>query len=155
MAKYAATTSVSADASRLDIERLLKGHGITEFAVFSSTQGQIILFQRGSISYKLMMPAVDPDDRELTHDRRGKKRAQGTVETMMAQEHRRRWRALFLVLKAKMVAVQDEIVTFESEFLSYAVTNNGKTIGETLVPQLQSGGSPTLQQLALPGGNHG
>jgi DNA modification methylase len=38
--------------------------------------------------------------------------------------------------KAKLEMVECRIATFEEEFLSYILTPNGKTVGETIIPQI-------------------
>ena len=64
------------------------------------------------------------------------------------QRNRQRWRVLFLVVKAKIEAVEAGIAVFEEEFLSFIVTANGQTVGEVLLPRLAAGG-----QLQLGAGN--
>lgn len=49
---------------------------------------------------------------------------------------RQRWRALVLVLKAKLEAVASGISTLEAEFLANVVMNNGMTLGQALIPRL-------------------
>lgn len=49
---------------------------------------------------------------------------------------RQRWRALLLVLKAKLEAVASGISTLEHEFLADIVTDSGQTVGDILVPRL-------------------
>jgi hypothetical protein len=47
-----------------------------------------------------------------------------------------RWRALVLVLKAKLEAVASGISTLESEFLAGIVLPNGMTLGQAVLPRL-------------------
>lgn len=47
---------------------------------------------------------------------------------------RQRWRALLLVLKAKLESVESNIETFEAAFLSQIVMPNDKTVADLLVP---------------------
>jgi hypothetical protein len=49
---------------------------------------------------------------------------------------RQRWRAVLLVIKAKLEAVDSGISTLDQEFLSNIVTDSGQTIGEVIVPRL-------------------
>jgi len=44
------------------------------------------------------------------------------------------WRALALVVKAKLGAVESHIATFEQEFLPYTVLPNGRSVGEEVLP---------------------
>ena len=46
-----------------------------------------------------------------------------------AEEVRRRWRALLLVIKAKLESVESGIETFEEAFASQIVLANGQTVG--------------------------
>ena len=71
-----------------------------------------------------------------------------------AAEHRRRWRALMLVLKGKLESIQDDTIeTFEEAFLAHTVTPNGATVGEQMLPQLKDAyltGRQPQMVLALP-----
>jgi hypothetical protein len=59
-----------------------------------------------------------------------------------------------LLIKAKLEAVESEISTVETEFMTWMVLPNGETVGQWMMPQLeaiyQSGKMPPL----LPGGDH-
>jgi hypothetical protein len=74
-----------------------------------------------------------------------------SARTAWEQACRQRWRALALVIKAKLEAVDSGIVTFEEEFLAHVVLPNGSTVGEYMEPQIQwvydTGQMPTM----LPG----
>ena len=52
------------------------------------------------------------------------------------QSTRQRWRALLLVIKAKLEAVESEITEFESEFLAHIVMPDGATIAEHTLPMI-------------------
>lgn len=52
--------------------------------------------------------------------------------------NRQRWRALALVIKAKLEAVETGIVSFEQEFLPHLVLPNGGTVHEWLAPQMEA-----------------
>jgi hypothetical protein len=69
-------------------------------------------------------------------------------------ENRRRWRALLLVLKAKLELVASEDADFDAEFLAYMVTDaSGTTLAQRLIPQLDEvlSGAP-LPPLLPPAG---
>lgn len=44
-----------------------------------------------------------------------------------------------MVIKAKVVAVEDNISTIEAEFMTHIVLPNGQTVGEWAGPQLARG----------------
>jgi hypothetical protein len=52
-------------------------------------------------------------------------------------EERRRWRCLLLNVKAKFEAVENQIVTFEEEFLAHIVVpGTGETVGAWAAPRI-------------------
>jgi hypothetical protein len=53
---------------------------------------------------------------------------------------RQRWRALVLVIKAKLEAVASGISTLEHEFLANVVLEDGRTVAQALVPRLHEAG---------------
>lgn len=53
-----------------------------------------------------------------------------------AQDNRRLCRALLLVLKAKLEAVESGVAIFDDEFLSQIVMPDGKTLGEHVRPMV-------------------
>lgn len=53
------------------------------------------------------------------------------------QQERQRWRALVLIIKAKLEAVESGITTIEEEFLPHIVTPTGETFGQWAVPQIR------------------
>lgn len=140
MGRYAENTSVSADRSRADIERELVRYGASGFG-YSWEKREValsrypgygpkteqrmfatIVFQFKERRIRLDLPM--PTEREA-----------GTVQKA-EQAQRQRWRALLLVIKAKLEAVESGISTLEHEFLANIVTDSGRTIGETVVPRL-------------------
>lgn len=54
----------------------------------------------------------------------------------MAQAERQRWRALFLVIKAKLESVESRIATFEEEFLAHIVLPDDRTVADHIVPRI-------------------
>ena len=50
---------------------------------------------------------------------------------------RQKWRALALVIKAKLEAVESGIAVFEDEFMAYIVLPGGEeTVGDFMRPQI-------------------
>jgi hypothetical protein len=68
---------------------------------------------------------------------------------------RQRWRALALVIKAKLEAVESGITIFEDEFLAHIVLPDGSTAGDWMRPQIakayDKNKMPPPMTLALPG----
>lgn len=91
-----------------------------------------------------------PDESEFARTPTGLRRAPGK----MLEEHRRavrqRWRALLLVIKAKLEAVESGIAVFEDEFLAYTVLPSGRTVAAELAPQIEAAiESGTMQPLQI------
>jgi len=134
MTLYASKTTVPVDRSRAQIEKLLERYGATAFMYGWEATIAVVAFkyESWSIKFRLPMPAKE----DFTRTPTGQRRAQTTVEKEHAQAMRQRWRALHLVIQAKLEAVECGITTFEEEFLSHIVTPNGLTVGEHVLPRL-------------------
>lgn len=125
MRKYAQDTAVPVSRSRDEIERLLTKHGARGF-IFGSTPGKaLIAFEMRDRRLRFYVPMIEINKT-------------GSNEKIVARETRRRWRALLLVLKAKLEAVASEIVVFDAEFLAHIVVEGNETVGDRFVPQLAS-----------------
>ena len=92
-----------------------------------------------------------PDRQEKTFwytPGRHTKRTEQQAYTAWEQACRSRWRALYLIIKAKLEAVESGISTIEREFFYDVVLPDGRTIGEFMAPQLETvyetGQMPTL-----------
>jgi hypothetical protein len=138
--RYASKTSVPVERSRNEIERTLARYGAEQFVYGWDRTGAVVGFvvttesqQKRQVRFHLPLP--DRNDPEFTHHSRGR-RSPDAAEAMWEQASRSRWRALNLVVKAKLEAVESGIATFEDEFLAYTMLPTGGTVGEWLTPQL-------------------
>lgn len=123
MGKYAEGTSVPVERSQAEINKILTRFGADQLAQASSAAPPAVLMgfrAKGRlIRFHLPMPTG--------------KEFKGTpiqIEKLWAGECRRRWRALLLVLKAKLEAVDSGITTFEQEFYAFTVLPTGMTMYE-------------------------
>lgn len=85
------------------------------------------------VKFVLAMPARD--DRRFTHHSRGVRTADAAAKEW-DQAVRQRWRALALVIKAKLEAVESGISVFEDEFLANIVLPSGESAGDWMRPQI-------------------
>jgi hypothetical protein len=138
-ARYATATEVSTGRSRDEIERTLRRFGATGFAYAWSGTTVTIAFHLGGLTVRVAVPLPSPDAPELCRTPTGRRRTQRQAEEAYEAECRRRWRSLAAVIKAKLVAVEDNISTIGQEFLAQVVLPNGQTIGEWAGPQLARG----------------
>jgi hypothetical protein len=136
MSRYAENTSVSAEKSRAEIEAVLRRYGADQFAYMTSRSEARVGFVASGrqVQFRLEMP--DPADREFTLTPTGRDRSSAQAEAAWEQATRQRWRALALVIKAKLEAVEAGITEFDDEFLAHIMLPNGRTIGDSLKPQL-------------------
>lgn len=123
MARYAAATKVPAERTRQEIEAALKRYGADQFISGWEANRAMIGFRvkNRHVRFELPVPAVT-----------GTPSAQRNAE----QEIRQRWRALLLVIKAKLEAIESSISTFENEFLAHIVLPNNRTVADVLLPQI-------------------
>lgn len=132
---YAKDTKVSVPQSRAEIERLLERAKASQY-------GTAVDYDLGKarVQFKLRDRIVRftislPDRKKLP-------------AVKFEQEERRRWRALLLVLKAKLEAVESAIETFEEAFLAHIVMPDDNTVGHHIHTQIadayKSGKMPRL-----------
>lgn len=115
--KYAAGTKVSADKTLVEIKNTLNKYGATEFGYYEM-KGQVgVLFAMKGRRIRLLLPLPMPPTE---------------------QEVRQRWRALLLIVKAKLEAIELKATTFEQEFLVNFVLPDGRTVGDKLLPEVNS-----------------
>lgn len=136
MAKYAERTEVSADKSKTEIERTLARYGADGFAYgWEGAQTTIYFKMRGRrVRYMLALPArsefeLTPSGNLRTSD--------AAIDAAWEQAQRQRWRALLLVIKAKLEAVEAGITSFEDEFLAATLLDKGMTVSEWIQPQIE------------------
>lgn len=137
MPRYAADTEVSVEKSRMEIERTLSRYGADAFGYFteSAPPRAVIAFRFASRQIRFAITLPDKTRRDFTHHSRGMRTPEAALG-MWEQACRQRWRALALVIKAKLEAVEAGISTTEDEFLAHTVLPDGQTVGEWIKPQV-------------------
>jgi hypothetical protein len=150
-ARYAARTSVAPEKSRLEIERDLARFGATAFGYMREGQVEAILFQIGGRRVRLTLTQPDPNAREFTRTDTGRTRTTTAQQEAHEQAVRARWRALALVVKAKLAAIEAGISSVEAEFLSNVMLPDGSTVGEWVRPQLDTVYQANRMPQLLPG----
>lgn len=128
MSRYAENTQVGSDRSRAEIERTLVRYGATAFSYGWDRDAAAIQFVAEERQIRFVLPLPDRDSREFTKTPTGKARTATAAETEYEKAVRQRWRALALMVKAKLEGVAAGIVTFEEEFLPHVVLPSGRTV---------------------------
>lgn len=141
MARYAQSTSVSVEKSRAEIESTLTRYGATAFAYAWQGSRASIQFEAKDRRIRFMLPLPDKTERRFTHAKHArhyteKPRTPEAALKEWEQACRQAWRALALVIKAKLEAVAAEITSFEDEFLAQIVLPDGKTVADHAKPEI-------------------
>ena len=127
---YAARTRVPISRTKTDVEELLVKHGETGFAYATEGDRSLVAFSMSDrrVQIMLMMPPID----DYARTPRNAGRMAASQHSAWEQACRQRWRALLLIIRAKLEAVESGITTLESEFLANIVLPDGRTVGVTV-----------------------
>lgn len=136
MATYANKTAVSWDRSRAEIEHTLTRYGATHFGYLSAPGSATVAFRSGNRQVRFVLPLPVSDNPDFTRTPTGKVASESAAQAAYEQAVRQRWRALALVVKAKLEAVESGIASFEQEFFAYLVLPGGRTVYEETAAQV-------------------
>lgn len=119
---YAEKTRVPVTQSRSEIEHLLEKHKAKQFgtAVDYDALAARVQFRLHDRIIRFVLALPDPG-----------KLGRGP---RLEQAERQKWRALLLVIKAKLESVENHIETFEEAFLAHIVLPNDRTVAELVQP---------------------
>lgn len=138
MSRYAADTSVTSDRSRAEIEKTLTRYGAGQFLYAWKPGMAVVGFTMCERQVKFLLPLPAVDSPEICETPTGRIRSEKQIEAAFEQAVRQRWRALALVIKAKLEAVESGITEFEDEFMAHIVLPDGSTMGQWARPQIES-----------------
>lgn len=129
MAQYAANTDVTSEKSQAEIRRTIQRYGAKQYAYMEDDTRAVIAFVAHERQVRFILPLPSRDEKRFTHHSRGP-RTPSAAEAEYEQAVRQKWRALNLVIKAKLEAVESGIAQFDQEMYGYVVLPNGRTIYE-------------------------
>lgn len=115
--RFAEDTKVPVGQTANEIKVRLRAAGADQIAVFEATEASAIMFKISGRMYRITVPIPAEDNH--------------------AQEERRAWRLLGLLIKSKLEAVREGATTVEREFLADAMLYNGQTVSEYVEPELR------------------
>jgi hypothetical protein len=151
MSRYAESTEVSSDKSRMEIERTLQRYGADQFMYGWRENDAVIAFRKDGIHIRFVLPLPKRDDKAFTeYLSRGHlyARTDDAARKLYEQAVRQKWRALALVIKAKLEAVESGISVFEDEFMANIMLPDGNCVGDWMRPQIKEayriGSMPSL-----------
>lgn len=115
--RFAEDTSVPVSRTQEEIKARLRSSGADRIAVYESDDHSAIAFSIGIGMYRITVP-IDQSAKNV------------------AQDQRRAWRLLGLLIKSKLEAVREGATTVEREFLADRLLHDGTTMGEWSEEQL-------------------
>jgi hypothetical protein len=152
---YAAKTTVPPERSRAELEQILSRYGATAFGYGYDGERAVVTFRAHErmIRFEVVVPSVEQFryTTGATWTIGARQRTNTQMRNARDQAERQRWRALTLVVKAKLEAVEAGITSFEDEFLSHTLLPNGTTVGQWLEPQIAEVYATAEMPSLLPG----
>lgn len=134
---YASDTQVTSDRSIAEIRRTVQRYGAEQFAFMEGAASAAVAFVLEGRQVRFSLDLPDRSAAEFRLTPTGKERSATSTAGAYEQAVRQRWRALALVVKAKLEAVEAGICTFEQEFLAHLVLPEGDTLYERITPSLE------------------
>lgn len=156
---YAASTSVSIEKSKGELERLLVKHGATRYGIAHHEEGAQVSFilsgHHVCVSVPLPPPAAYPNPDPTQDDYSNKAKTprdwnrwnvnqrkrwieeqRNRIDAQRDQASRQRWRCILLIVRAKLELIEMKLSTVEREFLADITLNDGRTVLEAMAGKL-------------------
>lgn len=153
MASYASGTEVPVSRSIDELDRTVTRFGATGFAYARDDAHDPptarVMFRIADRMVRFDVPT--PQVREFLYTPTNQRRTQAQAERFAAAEERRRWRQLLLLVKALLVAVQEDVVSLADAFLPYTLLPSGQTFAQWAGPQLDTIAATAQMPAILPG----
>lgn len=150
--RYAEGTTVPVESSMREVQALLKGWGVRDFLMGHEGGRDVLAFKYDGRVVRLEIRRPNPDDFRRTPG--------GVIryslkdrEVAAEKEYMRRWRALILLLKAKIEAIRDDVSDFNTEFGMWVQLPDGRTVAETVAEDVDTFYSTGRIAPLLPGGS--
>lgn len=139
MTLYAKNTDVSVSKSKQDIDKILSKYRADRRGIIEEPGRALIVFERDGRRVQMEMFLPHPESKEFKRVRSSYGHQAGDFDPVKHEQAcRQKWRALGLVLKAKLEAVESGITSFETEFLAHIFLPGGGTVGKWIGPQLET-----------------
>lgn len=149
MATYAKDTTVDASRSRDEIERTLVRYGADQFMYGWRDKQALVEFKMRERRIRFLLKLPSKDEFKFTDAKRIVRSDKAQAEAY-DQACRQRWRALLLVIKAKLESQEAGIETFEEAFAMQTVLPDGSTAAEYFLPQVATAYKTQIMPPMLP-----
>lgn len=139
---YAKQTAISASGSIAEIQRTVERFGADAFAFSQHAKGGTIGFRFHNRTVRFDVELPDRNAPCFTETEGGQHRSPRKRKPEAALKEweaacRSKWRSLALLIKALVVAIEDGLIDFDRAFMHDIVMPNGRTVGSTLLPDVQ------------------
>lgn len=136
--KYARNTKVPVFRSGDEVRALLVKYGATRFVQGEDLEaGEVRLaFEMEGRQIRMTVPMPKPEDFSERGNWSNQYGEGQKKESAYSRACAQRWRAIVLLVRAQLEAIECGAVTFDHAFLRDIVMPNGRTVGETIEPEL-------------------
>lgn len=135
--KFALQTDVSAEKSLSEIRSTLKKYDATGFMMIENVERIGIAFEIQKRQIRFVMPMPPKSEAVWKASSRYHHRGEFDVK-LHDQMIRSRWRALAMVIKAKLESVALGVETLDEAFMGQLVLPSGQTMAEWATPKLDA-----------------
>lgn len=132
---YAAGTTVNVSASQQEIAKTLHRYGVETYSFGARPGEALVEFEMNRYPVRIMVPLPPKPPKQMGPSPESGR--QINLWSRWEQELKEAWRALLLLIKANLEAIERGIVTVEQAFLAYLVGADGRTVGEAIIPSIQ------------------
>lgn len=135
--RYAQTSVIEVERSKADIEFVLKKYNATQFAIGTKGGQSVIVFELEGRKVRMDIPLPDKKEDRFWHTpMRGDRRNGAAAHKAYRQGERAIWRQIYLLIKAKLEAIENKVKTVDEMFLPDLVMKDGKTFKEVAIPAI-------------------
>jgi hypothetical protein len=146
-------TNVPVEKSQQELRELLRKFGAMQFSFGEGRDWAGLEFVHDEQLVRVRCPLRQPDDRQISsYNKAAHTPTAESVMRLLDKEAMRVWRVLVWTVKARLVAVEEGLETFEQSFLSHLVDpSSDKTLWQAMREPIESGmlklGGPGLRAL--------
>lgn len=129
---YAKGTTVSVSSSQMEIAKTLERYKVHTYSFGARPGLAMVEFELQLLPIRVAVPLPAKPARQ-----KGPSPETGRVVDLWIrweQDVRECWRALLLLIKANLEAIERGIVKPEEAFMAYLITNDGRTLGDVVLP---------------------
>jgi hypothetical protein len=133
---YARGTEVNVAGSQQEVGRIFMRYGIETYSFGASPGKAVVEFLLGAFPVRVEVP-LPPRPAE---DKEQNPKTGRWVQTIPPWEQavKERWRALVLLLKANLEAVELGLLSVEQAFMPYLILSDGRVLGDMVLPGIRS-----------------